>query len=67
MGTMKVGIAEGQRVEDARPIVKKQMFDEGCAVPYYEPERDVIARTGESCIIALRYEWLLDYSEEAWK
>lgn len=64
---MKVGICAGQRVEDAKPIVRKQMIDEGNAVPYYEPEKEVIARTGEQCIVALCDQWLLDYGEESWK
>ena len=43
------------------------MIDEGNAVPYYEPEGEVIARTGEHCIVALCDQWLLDYGEESWK
>jgi len=43
------------------------MIDEGNAVPYYEPEKEVIARTGEQCIVALCDQWLLDYGEESWK
>ena len=52
-GIMKVGICAGQRVEDAKPLVKKQMIDEGNAVLYYEPEKEVVARTGDQCIVAL--------------
>ena len=66
-GVMKVGTFAGQRVEDAKPLVKKQMYDEGTAVPYYEPEKDVTARTGEPCIVALCDQWLLGYGEETWK
>jgi len=64
---MKVGICAGKSVEDAKPIVRKQMIDEGFAVPYYEPEKPVTARTDESCIVALCDQWLLDYGEESWK
>jgi len=66
-GVMLVGVAAGQRVEIAKPIVRKQMIDEGNAVPYYEPEKEVTARTGEPCIVALCDQWLLDYGEESWK
>lgn len=52
-GVMLMGIGEGQKVEVAKPLVKQQMIDEGNAVPYYEPEKEVTARTGESCIVAL--------------
>ena len=43
------------------------MIDDGVAVPYYEPEKEVIARTGEPCIVALCDQWLLDYGEDSWK
>ena len=66
-GVMKIGIAAGQKVEIAKPIIRKQMIDDGVAVPYYEPEKEVIARTGEPCIVALCDQWLLDYGEDSWK
>lgn len=66
-GVMLMGIGEGQKVEVAKPLVKQQMIDEGNAVPYYEPEKEVTARTGESCIVALCDQWLLNYGEENWK
>ena len=43
------------------------MIEMGAAVPYYEPEKEVKARTGEACIVALCDQWLLDYGEESWK
>ena len=52
-GVMKVGICAGKRVEDAKPLVRKQMIDEGTAVPYYEPEKEVTTRAGDACIVAL--------------
>ena len=64
---MKIGIAAGKKVEDAKPIIRKQMYDEGTAVPYYEPEKEVTARTGEACIVALCDQWLLGYGEDSWK
>jgi len=44
---MLVGIAEGQSVDKAKLIVKKHLFDEGLACPYYEPEGEVVSRTGD--------------------
>jgi len=43
------------------------MLDEGFGVPYYEPENEVISRTGDSCIVALCDQWFLTYGEEEWK
>jgi leucyl-tRNA synthetase len=66
-GVMKVGECAGMKVELAKPLVRKQMIEMGVAVPYYEPEKEVKARTGEDCIVALCDQWLLDYGEESWK
>jgi len=41
------------KVQEAKPLVRKLMIDQGDAVPYYEPEKEVTARTGEACIVAL--------------
>jgi len=52
-GIMKVGQYDGMKVSEAKPLVRKLMIDNGDAVPYYEPEKEVTARTGEACIVAL--------------
>jgi leucyl-tRNA synthetase len=54
-GKMLVGIAEGESVEKAKPKVKQHLFDQGLAVPYYEPESEVVSRTGDQCIVASCY------------
>lgn len=66
-GKMITGIAEGKTVEAAKPIVKKLLFAEGMAVPYYEPEGEVVSRTGDNCIVACCYQWFFRYGEEEWK
>jgi hypothetical protein len=30
-------------------------MDEGLALPYYEPEGEIISRTGDKCIVACCY------------
>ena len=54
-GIMLVGAAEGDTVEIAKPKVKKELMDQGLAVPYYEPEGEIISRTGDKCIVACCY------------
>jgi leucyl-tRNA synthetase len=66
-GKMLVGIAEGQTVEKAKPLVKQHMLDAGLAVPYYEPEGEIISRTGDTCIVASCYQWFLKYGEDEWR
>jgi leucyl-tRNA synthetase len=40
---------------------------EGSAIVYYEPEGEVVSRSGDQCIVALKFQWLLNYGEEGWK
>lgn len=54
-------------VDKAKPIVKQHMLDKNLAVPYYEPESEVISRTGDKCIVASCYQWFLRYGEENWR
>ncbi|KAK3944994.1 leucine--tRNA ligase [Diplogelasinospora grovesii] len=66
-GTLKVGEYRGQTVEMAKPKIRQQLIDAGAAFPYCEPERKVISRSGDDCIVALMDQWYLDYGEESWK
>ena len=44
---------DGQKVQDAKPLVKQEMLDNNQACLYYEPEGQIIARGGDECIVAL--------------
>ena len=66
-GTMLVGPYKGQTVADAKPLIKVDFLNSKDAIPYCEPERQVIARTGEECVVALVDQWYLAYGEFHWK
>ena len=66
-GFMEVGNFKGEKVEDAKPKVRKQLFDAGEAFAYSEPERKVVSRSGDICCVALMDQWYLDYGEDSWK
>ncbi|KAM0341481.1 hypothetical protein ACHAPQ_000572 [Fusarium lateritium] len=66
-GVLKVGEFKGEKVEAAKPKVRQQMIDAGLAFAYSEPERKVVSRSGDDCIISLMDQWYLDYGEESWK
>lgn len=66
-GVMLVGEGKDMKVQDAKPIVKKSMMDKGLAAPYYEPESEIVSRSGDQCIVALCDQWFLTYGEENWK
>lgn len=42
-GIMLVGSQRGQKVCDAKPIVRQEMIDAGLAAAYFEPEKIVSA------------------------
>jgi leucyl-tRNA synthetase len=52
-GVMLVGIGQNMKVKDAKPIVKKYMIDNNEAAIYYEPENEVVSRSGDDCVVAL--------------
>ncbi|KAG7807857.1 hypothetical protein KL921_004152 [Ogataea angusta] len=66
-GTMMVGKYAGQKVQDAKEKVKKDLIASGDAFAYSEPESLVISRSGDECIVSLEDQWYLDYGEEKWK
>ena len=66
-GVMLVGLGSGMKVQEAKPIIKKYMMDNGLAAPYYEPENEVISRTGDECVVGLCDQWFLNYGEDQWK
>eukprot|EP00398_MALV-I-01_sp_L67-1_P000400 gene400-4_t len=51
---------------NAKALVRKKMLADGDALPYYEPESQVISRSGDECIVAFADQWYLNYSNEAW-
>ena len=60
---MLVGVAKGEVVEHAKPKVKKFLLDSKLAVPYYEPESEILSRTGDQCIVASCYQWFIRYGD----
>ena len=66
MGVMTVGPHKGEKVSDAKPIIKQEMIDAGQACVYFEPESRVVSRTNDECIVAATDQWYLAYGEESW-
>lgn len=66
-GILKVGDFKGEKVETAKPKVRSQLIDAGEAFAYSEPERKVVSRSGDDCIVSLMDQWYLDYGEEKWR
>ncbi|KAK3900551.1 hypothetical protein C8A05DRAFT_35812 [Staphylotrichum tortipilum] len=66
-GVMKVGDFKGEKVEVAKPKVREQLFKNGEAFAYSEPENKVVSRSGDECTVALLDQWYIDYGEESWR
>ncbi|KAJ9600790.1 hypothetical protein L9F63_001070, partial [Diploptera punctata] len=64
---MVVGEYKGKKVQDVKKALQKQLIDKKEAVIYYEPEKQIISRSGDECVVALCNQWYLDYGEEKWK
>ncbi|XP_014779256.1 leucine--tRNA ligase, cytoplasmic [Octopus bimaculoides] len=66
-GVLKVGEYKGKRVQDVKKIVQQDMIKKNEAVLYMEPEKKVVSRSGDECVVALCDQWYLDYGESTWK
>ncbi|PBP23730.1 leucyl-tRNA synthetase [Diplocarpon rosae] len=66
-GTMCYGEFSGDKVEVAKPKVRKQLLDAGDGFAYSEPEKKVVSRSGDDCCVALMDQWYIDYGEKSWR
>ncbi|KAI7754582.1 hypothetical protein M8C21_003772, partial [Ambrosia artemisiifolia] len=64
-GTMITGEYAGMRVQDATNKIRRLLLDLKQAVKYSEPEKKVMSRLGDECVVALTDQWYLCYGEEA--
>ncbi|KAH0629739.1 hypothetical protein JD844_012055 [Phrynosoma platyrhinos] len=66
-GIMLVDGFKGQKVQDVKKLIQRKMVDNDEAMIYMEPEKQVISRSADECVVALCDQWYLDYGEEKWK
>ncbi|EMP40903.1 Leucyl-tRNA synthetase, cytoplasmic [Chelonia mydas] len=66
-GIMLVDEYKGQKVQDVKKLIQKKMVGNGEAMIYMEPEKQVISRSMDECVVALCDQWYLDYGEVNWK
>ncbi|KAI1175054.1 leucyl-tRNA synthetase [Nemania sp. FL0916] len=60
-GVMVYGEYKGMPVQEAKPLVKKQLIDSGLAFRYGEPDGLVISRSGDDCVAAYLDQWYFNY------
>uniref|UniRef100_A0A8D2CZ86 Leucine--tRNA ligase, cytoplasmic n=1 Tax=Sciurus vulgaris TaxID=55149 RepID=A0A8D2CZ86_SCIVU len=66
-GVMLVDGFKGQKVQDVKKTIQRKMIDSGDALIYMEPEKQVMSRSSDECVVALCDQWYLDYGDENWK
>lgn len=64
---MIVGPYKGRKVCEMKKIVQKFLVDRNEAAIYMEPEKLVISRSADECVVALCDQWYLEYGEEKWR
>ncbi|GIL94940.1 hypothetical protein Vretimale_1053 [Volvox reticuliferus] len=65
-GVMIVGPYSGRKVSEVKPVIREEMVADSWAMIYSEPERQVISRSGDECVVALTDQWYMTYGEEEW-
>ncbi|KAL0403512.1 UNVERIFIED_CONTAM: Leucine--tRNA ligase, cytoplasmic [Sesamum radiatum] len=66
-GTMLVGEFTGMKVQEAKGLIRNKLLEMGQAVVYSEPEKKVMSRSGDECVVALTDQWYITYGEQEWK
>ncbi|KAL4709328.1 hypothetical protein ACJJTC_007060 [Scirpophaga incertulas] len=66
-GVLLVGEFKGSKIQDVKKNLQNRLVEQKSAVVYYEPEKTIIARSGDECVVALCNQWYLDYGNEEWK
>ena len=66
-GVLVVGPHAGKKVSEVKVEIKGEMLEAGDAILYSEPERQVMSRSGDECVVALTDQWYMTYGEQEWK
>lgn len=66
-GTLLVGEFAGKKVQDVKKFIQENLIKSKDALIYQEPEKKIISRSGDECVVALCDQWYLDYGEKNWR
>ncbi|KAK9826880.1 hypothetical protein WJX81_003148 [Elliptochloris bilobata] len=66
-GVMLAGPHKGEKVSEAKPVIRAELVEAGQAILYSEPERAVTSRSGDDCVVALTDQWYITYGEADWE
>ncbi|ALC38838.1 CG33123 [Drosophila busckii] len=66
-GIMLVGEFTGKKIQDIKKDLQKRLLDANEAAVYYEPEKTIMSRSADECVVALCNQWYLNYGEPVWQ
>lgn len=66
-GVMLMGEMAGEPVMLAKSKIREQLVASGLARAYSEPEKKIMSRSGDECVVALCDQWYLEYGEPSWR
>ncbi|KAL6228149.1 hypothetical protein ACLB2K_002103 [Fragaria x ananassa] len=66
-GTLIVGEFSGRKVQEVKLLIRSMLIEAGEAISYSEPEKRVVSRSGDECVVALTDQWYITYGETEWK
>lgn len=56
---MLVGDYKGEKIDQVKKRIQEDLITKGLACKYVEPEKAVISRSGDECVVALCDQWFL--------
>ncbi|CRL00851.1 CLUMA_CG014102, isoform A [Clunio marinus] len=65
-GILLVGEFAGKKVQDVKKDLRKYLVDRNEADTYYEPEKLIMSRSADECVVALCDQWYINYGEKKW-
>lgn len=66
-GVLLVGQYKNKKIQDVKKNIRDELINNNEAVIYYEPEKTIISRSGDECVVALCNQWYLNYGEPKWR
>lgn len=66
-GVLLVGPYAGKKVMDVKKTLGNELVAAKLGCIYQEPEKTIISRSNDECVVALCDQWYLDYGNLDWK
>uniref|UniRef100_A0A7E4UN93 leucine--tRNA ligase n=1 Tax=Panagrellus redivivus TaxID=6233 RepID=A0A7E4UN93_PANRE len=66
-GKLLVGNYAGELIKDVKKSIQDDLIASGEAIKYSEPDKKIISRSGDECVVALCDQWYLNYGNPEWK